>query len=573
MSIHRITQFCVLCFLCSMAIAHSTWANLVDLQTERVVVFKDGYGLIVKSATGTTNEDGFLFTEDVPDSAVLGSFWAIADEGSIKSMSSEWVESTEVTSRVAPCASIPELLKANIGNALTVTTTEVRSHNSQRSNGRVAWEQKPVQLQGTITDLLETAPGENAMVVMNVTSVSKPGASRKHMIQSSQITNISGPELITQIEHQEENTVRHKRLRFDFGHEYADQEVNFNVIYFSPGVRWIPTYRLTGELETEGALALQGEILNELEDFEDTILDLVVGTPNFMYNSLVSPLSLEKTLIHALNSAAPDLMGKGSRNTRQLYNSRAAEHVSNHTAQDGPNLQSLLNDNHDLYVHTIDGFTLKKGDRTSVALWMDSVPVDNIHILNIDLSPKTQQQLNQLPDLNVNRTPVWHYMVLTNNSTIPWTTGPVMMLKGMLPLAQQLLTYTPIGSSTSVPVAIANNLHGIYEEHEVDCVLNAVTVYRTSYHHISKTGTVFVHNKTNKPATITVNMSCGGNVTRATDDGAITHTPYQRADWGRDYGYYHPSLNRHSDVQWEIELDPSDSKVLEVDIEYYAMRR
>ena len=54
-------------------------ANELDMKTERVIVFKDGYCLFIKKATATTDKNGEAFTDDVPI-AVLGSSGR-ADEG------------------------------------------------------------------------------------------------------------------------------------------------------------------------------------------------------------------------------------------------------------------------------------------------------------------------------------------------------------------------------------------------------------------------------------------------------------------------------------------------------------
>src|SRR5262245_58565039 len=64
--------------------------SALNLKTERAIIFKDGYALIIKRATGTTDENGELFTEDVPDSAVLGSFWAVPEQGRMISMVAGW---------------------------------------------------------------------------------------------------------------------------------------------------------------------------------------------------------------------------------------------------------------------------------------------------------------------------------------------------------------------------------------------------------------------------------------------------------------------------------------------------
>jgi len=73
----------------------------IELTTEQVVVFKDGYCLVVKDGVAKTDENGFAHTYEVPNAAVLGSFWAIPEAGEIKSMVAGWEEiKTEGWARV-----------------------------------------------------------------------------------------------------------------------------------------------------------------------------------------------------------------------------------------------------------------------------------------------------------------------------------------------------------------------------------------------------------------------------------------------------------------------------------------
>src|SRR5690242_2792117 len=73
------------------AVAKAAPPGPLTLKTERVVAFKDGYALIVKSATGTADGRGLVYTDDVPD-AVLGCFWATSDQGGAVPMRAQWVE-------------------------------------------------------------------------------------------------------------------------------------------------------------------------------------------------------------------------------------------------------------------------------------------------------------------------------------------------------------------------------------------------------------------------------------------------------------------------------------------------
>jgi hypothetical protein len=77
----------------------------LKFETERVVVFKDGYGLFVKHATGVVGADGRLHSDEVPPAAVLGTFWATADEHDVVSMKAEWVEQKSSSKQVMDCVS------------------------------------------------------------------------------------------------------------------------------------------------------------------------------------------------------------------------------------------------------------------------------------------------------------------------------------------------------------------------------------------------------------------------------------------------------------------------------------
>src|SRR5690606_18884722 len=132
------------------------------------------------------------------------------------------------------------------------------------------------------------------------------GAPQQVVLPVADVRSVAGTGLRTTWTSRTKVTTRRKRLTFDFGAEAAGKDVVVSILYFSPGVRWIPTYRLTGDLDTDGTLALQAEILNELEDIDGAAVDLVVGVPNFRFGETISPLALERTMRNVLRQAAPD---------------------------------------------------------------------------------------------------------------------------------------------------------------------------------------------------------------------------------------------------------------------------
>ena len=71
MSIRTIAAFAAVltCLLSSAPARAESPENALSLKTEKVIVFKDGYCLVIKRGRAVTNEDGEIFTEQVPDAA------------------------------------------------------------------------------------------------------------------------------------------------------------------------------------------------------------------------------------------------------------------------------------------------------------------------------------------------------------------------------------------------------------------------------------------------------------------------------------------------------------------------
>ncbi|MEZ6185637.1 MAG: hypothetical protein R3F62_11585 [Planctomycetota bacterium] len=239
----------------------------LTLDTERVVVFKDGHGLVVKTARGVVAPDGTLFTEEVPDSAVLGCFWASASDGTTLGMRAGWHARREELQATTPCLSVVELLRANVG----------KTPDPDPDRGRA--------LEGRIVELLEApaSPGTPRGAARRVggqpaggRGPGEPGADR-------------APGRAGRVP-QRARAGDHDRAPAG-GHEQAQapelrlrprargEAFELRLIYFSEGLRWIPTYRVDLAEDDRARVSLQGEVLNELEDLEDVQPSSSSGCP------------------------------------------------------------------------------------------------------------------------------------------------------------------------------------------------------------------------------------------------------------------------------------------------------
>ncbi|MBK8979371.1 MAG: hypothetical protein IPM29_26025 [Planctomycetes bacterium] len=581
----------------------------LTLRTERVVVFKDGHALLHKRATGVVDDAGMLATTAVPDSAVLGSFWATCEAIPIRSMTAQWVEAVTMRTTDVPCTEMRDLLRANEGREVRLTLQwpeerqldariiavleeapavaagpELPSSSYQpvpayASHAPISrWAELPEgPAAGTTTKLASRAGGN--FVVLDITAGT--GATpRRAIVPVADVRAISGPDLATRTTRVEQVTARHKRLAFEFGTEAAGRAVEIQLVYFTPGLRWIPTYRLDGALEDRGRLALQGEILNELEDLEDASLELVVGVPNFRFGDVISPLSLERVMRDVLAQAAPQLMGQQNPFSNAMFTQRGSEFRQ--SGQDagaaggamGMAQELAFTGEQDLFVYAVGRRTIPRGARTSVPLWTSEVALRHVYTMDVDVVRDVAQGNaarvtgDRESPLELAQNDVWHQLELRNPGPMPWTTGAALVTKDGLPLGQDLLTYTPVTGAARLPVTVAVDVRGDYDEQEIAREVAGIRWNGDQYARIVKRGTVRVTNYRDEAVDLRIAVGLGGKVLATEGDPAVVVRDFRAADWQNGRQDYR--LNGHSDVTWTFRLEPGATREVWLEVEMYV---
>ncbi len=564
----------------------------LQLKTERLIVFKDGYAMVIKKGTATTNEAGEVYTHEVPDSAVLGSFWAVPAKGRLVSMLARETEREKTTETKQAATQMLELLDSNIGkkvkldlsnkDELAGTIKEVLKQPTQANVARENWEAVGVD-PFAIATLSRNAdyarPVMSGITGQYVVLGTKDG---DVALPVNEVRHLTGNGLQTTVTREVTTKIKTKQLTFRFKNPGEKQELT--LMYFRPGLRWIPTYRMALQEDgkkREASLDLQGEILNEAEDFSAAPIDLVVGVPNFRFRKIVSPLILEKTLVDTLVQAAPQVMGQMMNNSysNAMFTQRASEWRGNDRGGNrgeggGIELPDELTTGgaQDLFVYSLPKMELKKGDRASIPIFTGRAPYNNAYTWDLhvtrtrDGAARTGSDANS--PLQLAKNDVWHQIEMPNNTEVPWTTGAALIMQGNLPLAQELLTYTSRGGEVRVPVTIAVDVRASADEQEINRVPNGFQWNRTSYFKIEKQAKLKMTNYKPHPIRAEISFRFGGKATEASDNGKITLQPYTASDWKDFYG--DPSVNNSSVVRWQFELQPGESFQPTVQYFYYS---
>jgi len=506
---------------------------------------------------------GRVFTLEVPDSAVLGSFWAVRRTDEILAMRAEYTDDWKrVDTPLGPAANTLEnLLKQVTGKAVTLTTA-----GGEEFRGKM---------------LGRTVIEDRSFVLVEPEGRQAGAGPQPISIAQSQIVAVRSPAL-SDGGGADPPFARAKRLSFDLGEESAGKAVELTLMYFAPGIRWIPTYRVSGELKDTAAMALQAEILNQSEDLEGVGLDLVVGVPHFRFRDVVSPLVLEATLRNALAQAAPQLMGQMS---NAMFTQRSGEWRREADAAGAPAAPADIQlppelgatGEQDLFVYTVPNFSLRAGGRASVPLWQAEAPLH--HLYTLDLAVVRNAQHGSMVQgesddarypagspLRLLKTQVWHQLELTNRSKVPWTTGAAIILRGNLPMGQDLLTYAPPGGTSLLPMTVAVNLRGTLAEEEIERKPNVLSWGGHAYSLIRKQGTVTLTSFRDADSDVRVTVSLPGKADAVSGDGHIRIDDFHPADW-QGGGFWQ---NNHSELVWELNLKPGQTVEMTYTVSFYV---
>lgn len=561
-------------------VATASASGTLQLTTERAVVFKDGHALLVKRAEGVADARGTVFTDSVPDGAVLGAFWAWTEHGpSLRSLRAEWVLHEVEREVRGACADPAAILCANPGKRVTVEL----EHGSL--TGTVLALPSPVlppaepEPRAARAALYEASAAHSVPPSAQVVALAVPEQGTV-VLAGRDIRRVTGAELSLECRQTVRATEKRKRLSLDFGAEAAGQPLTVWLAYFTPGLRWIPTYRLDVQDGGPGSLALQAELVNELEDLHGAPLDLVVGVPNFRFKDVASPLSLEGVVRNTLAQAAPSRMGGMNQMSNALFSQRAGEWRGGPEEPESaaPRIPEFggPGESPDFYVYPVAPLELPRGARAVVPLWREEVPTHDLYTLDVRVrrDDTGEDRMRYGRDasadsgspLRLSQGEVWHQLEVKNRTKHPLTTGPVLVMRGQLPQAQELLTYTPRGGRTLVPLTVATDVRSLHEESELERKEDALKSHGNRYARIRKKGTLTLFNPRAERLALRVHLSTGGKVEQVSKDGLVKVDDFRAEDWeDRRLAL----VNAHSDVEWTLILAPGERRELTYEVGFW----
>jgi len=540
----------------------------------RVVAYKNGVSLVSVRLSGSADGSGELRYVLPPADLVVGGVWLTGDIAP-RSVHAATREEDELR----PVAGIVELLEANVGCSVSLswlprqvtTLSEGQLLNTTGFIERVFGGESKLLPYGGI----ETTP--HFVVIAPDTQRPMPFSRSTQVVAVDDVVSVHGEGLRSEI-------VRPKVLEWALEFE-AEPNRTFecDLHFLARGISWRALHRVEGDLIGDEAYTLAVELSNDLIDLSGTQVWVVAGEPNFKYADLASFLSTPRSEggADAARSSGPvynfqQQVSGPNAFANNAYLGRSEPEASDNAAPTG----SAEGDLTRIAVGSVD---LVRGGRTLRRLGEAVVPVRHVYTLDLDVRRGSQNGVEvrdaRAPGeywepaykggfARMRRSKVWHQLELENTAAFPWTTGPVVVVKGEpdgpFPLAQEDLRYTPIGGKAQVPLNLALDVDlEFYEEAQGDDGKSVA-------------GVLALTNRVGERIELRARIGLGGRVSIVEGEAEVFASPGRNDDWtGEEQTYWRfwRDSNPHSEIEWKIAIEPGASATLRYVASYDVRRR
>lgn len=504
-----------------------------DFQTSSISIFKNGTAFFIKSGTIEATDGSYRITDNLPP-ALFGTYWMNAPTGALSALSS-YVDTLN-TAKAMPAKTISEMLQANLGKKIILHVG------------------KDEQIAGTVESL-----NQNASYASQIVTFRMEDKWRTFLV--SEIRRI---DFFEKPEQEYERTSQEVKpvLQVDFATDKKQQELD--LMYLSNGLSWTPLYLIELTGAERAKLSLRAEVVNTIEDIENTDVNFVVGVPNFSFADKLSPL---------IALAHPQYPGNvTARSMNMLSNTIASQtitySVEEDFAFDVPATTSGLQGSaeEDLYFYTLEDMSLKKGGRGHYPVFTADINIAHIYECNLPQNNTDKYAYREDYLFSPNPNKVFHSIKVVNDTEYPFTTGAALVVKNeqdTKPISQDRLNYTPVNGNSFVKLTEAPDVHIKQAEKAVNRSENAKKITRGGdayyYDLITVAGQVKVKNYKTQKIDLNIRRPIIGEL----KETSIKWLTSERINTSGN-------LNKLTDVCWETSVNAGDELTITYTYEVYV---
>lgn len=535
--IRTATSLSVLALLPSTFAQQPTSTPMNQEPRTRVVsaaLFKNGYAFVRREGKiGPGSSE--LVIEALP-SPTHGTFWISADPNEV-SIERAVARRGELQERV-PARTLPELLRANVGQSLTLHLAENES------------------ISGT---LLEVAQPQSTWMVEDTSGFPAPLTAGADMllvgldegttaIPTSAVRRVTGKDLSNELERPRATA----SLTISATVE-GNGEASLNLSYLERGLTWVPSYAIDVSQDGVARLTAKAEIINEAEDIVGARIELVTGFPNLGFSHIVDPIAMRGDMDTFLRELGSSTLPEAAVATQRMRVSAAAPsgggsaHFPTAGAPAGGTAVG------DLFFYELEDVALGRGERGMYPLFTVEAPYYHVYEWTIE------DTIHQRGGPSRAEEEIWHSLRLTNDSEVPWTTAPAMTMEDGRLLGQDTLEYTAAGAETTLRITRAADVIGEQVEYEASRNRNAANILGRAYDQVVVRGELRITNHKAEPVRLEITKLLQGEVLQNPDEAEVASLAERLQE-----------VNPRRRLTWKPTLPPGETSTISYHYQLYS---
>ena len=515
-------------------------------KTESISIFKDGSSFVQKNGTVATNNGTFSFKGDNIPKALFGTFWVSSTKSIINEVLSYM--DTIRKSTTAPSQNILEILDAMKGKSVAI---------------KIQFQQQIFE--GKIVDIgyqeNSSVYSESSNLFITKTPSFIHFLTKENRHKYLMAKDIESIETNDDVRPTFTKTAEKLTPTLDIIFDNNKPTQDLKLMYLQKGITWSPFYNLELQDNGKAVLKLNSEISNNAEPINYCDINFVVGVPNFKYATSLTELVNFENLITSENRNDNNV---SQANTYSLnYSNLTTSNFTVATVGNSNFENNLEAENvQDLYFYNLKNVSLRQGGRAHYELFNSEVNYEHIYEVELTANKEDYQYGTDFITDSKNQNLVYHGIKIKNNTNNPFTAAPVLLTekKGdrLLPIAQDLLSYTPMQASSVIRLTSTSDIQATQAEKQKSSTSKFKKWNSKIWDLVNVESKVTVKNYKKTACKIIIKRYIMGDLIKSSID-------WDKAQLNAVSG----SLNFLNKVEWTITLNPGEEKVITYSYNYY----
>ena len=493
------------------------------IETKKLVIFTDGNSYVVKEGMINTQNKYFVLEKDQLPIPRYGTLFIKDADNSLKYVSSN----IEKELNGVESNNIITILTKNIGKNLEIQT------ESELISGKLA-NVFPGYIiinsdKETIIKIDNILSFKFLEAIIISSNNDKPITTKKYDNYGREIKN--------------DNIKSKVKLHFD-----SEGQKSIHMSYLQKGVSWNPNYRLNLNSKNKALLSLQAEIINDIEEFKETEIELVVGKPNFKYHEYLTDL------IDFNNTLNPYY--EKPQNNNNYYNSGTL--LDEVVITNNNQKQTKF---HDFQVHKLTKISLDKNSRAIFNIFEKKVPYK--HIYECELKPQNFNNSYHNNRNNEEANIVYHSIQIENTTNSLLSKGSVFIFEDTnssnRPIAQSKMAFIPEEAQGTIKLTENNEIEINRNEKITKRQEEEIEFWGRDYYKAHIEGTIKIVNYNKQKIELHINSEINGELKGINQQLEII---------SQKQPFHSP--NYQSKVKWKIFLEAGETKEIKYNYEVFV---